>query len=302
MTAISQSSVASMTGYASITGAHDGIRWTLEARSVNGRGLDIKMRLPTGWDALDPIIKDQFRERLLRGNVSVSVQIESEQTGDGLSLNHAFLTQLTQLAKQAEAITGQPVNLADVFAMRGVLEETSGAEAVEAHQNAALPLIAADIERLADALQAARAREGASMLAVLQEHATMLETLTGEAAAMAANIPVLLRERLQTTIAALRQDSEMEFPEERLAQEIMVLATKADIREEIDRLKAHIENLRDLLDEGRGIGRRLDFLAQEFNREANTLCSKSSSTELTRVGMALKTVIDQLREQVQNIE
>ena len=296
------SPLASMTGYASVTGSHDGLRWVLEARSVNGRGLDVKLRLPSGLDALDGIIKAAFREHLVRGNVAVTVQIDQDANTDGLTLNKPMVEQLTDLAKQAEDITGQAVNLGNVLTIRGVLEEAGSGEISDAQIAAAVPAVTADVQALAKGLHDARLREGAAMLAVLEEHADSLDKLTAEADELAKTIPEDLRARLTASIAELQQDSDVEFPEERLAQEVLVLATKADIREELDRLKAHIVNLRELLAEGRGIGRRLDFLAQEFNREANTLCSKSSSTALTRIGMALKTVIDQLREQVQNIE
>ncbi|MEO0392800.1 MAG: YicC/YloC family endoribonuclease [Pseudomonadota bacterium] len=294
--------LASMTGYASLSGAHGDTRWTFEARSVNGRGLDIKLRLPSGWDALDPIIKKIFRDHLVRGNLSISAQIEVEHEATGLSLNAPLVQQLTELAHQATSITGQPVTLDNILSIRGVLEDKTSHDISDEFVAAVQPAITADITTLAQALVAAREQEGAAMAVVLHGHADSLARLTQEADALAASIPTALRDKLTTTIAELQRDSEVEFPEERLAQEVLVLASKADIREEIDRLRAHVDSLKDLLAEGRGVGRRLDFLAQEFNREANTLCSKSTSTDLTRVGMALKTVIDQLREQVQNIE
>jgi uncharacterized protein (TIGR00255 family) len=294
--------LASMTGYAGVQGAAAGLRWTIEARSVNGRGLDLKSRIPGGWEVLDGVIKQAARDRLVRGNVGITVQIELEQAAGNLRLNEALLQQLTAIAQQAEAITGRSINLDNALSIRGVLETPESAELTPELVEAATPVLSADIEKLLDGLVAARRNEGAALLAILEGHAATMRSLIEQAAAEAADIPAQLRKRLETAIAELTAGQETPIPEERLAQEILILATKADVREELDRLRAHLDTLHELLGEGSGVGRRLDFLAQEFNREANTLCSKSSSTTLTRIGMEMKTVIDQLREQVQNVE
>ena len=294
--------VSSMTGYANIAGGAEGVRWTFEARSVNGRGLDIKLRLPSGWDVLDGIIKDQCRKHLVRGNVSISVQIESDQADTAMSLNESLVRQLTEIADKAAAITGQTVSLDNILTIRGVLEEAEPTRQLETTIEAVQASITTDIEALISALQTARRAEGSALHDILKGHRQTLGDLIVQAEGQARTIPDELRSRLTQSIEELTRETDISIAEERLAQEVVMLATKADVREEIDRLKAHMESLDELLGEGRGIGRRLDFLAQEFNREANTLCSKSSTTGMTKTGLALKTVIDQLREQVQNVE
>lgn len=297
------STLASMTGYASRHGATEGVRWMLEARSVNGRGLDIKTRIPSSWDALDAVAKQAARTHLVRGNVSISVQIETERPAGALVLNEVAVRDLADFARRTEAIIGQPVSLEHILTMRGVLETgDGGADDQQALIEHALPLIDADLDRLLAALAAARQAEGRGLAAILSGHANTIDSLTTQAEQAAAEVPALIQSRLRALIAELTAEGAVPVTEERLAQEIVMAAAKADVREEIDRLRVHVDSLRDLLAMPRGIGRRLDFLAQEFNREANTLCSKSSSSTLTAIGLELKTVIDQLREQVQNVE
>lgn len=294
--------IASMTGYASVSGGAEGLRWMMEVRSVNGRGLDLKVRTPSGWEAADALIKQTLRDKLVRGNVSVTLQVEREQQGSSYRLNEALVGDLNHMAEQIVRLTGHAVSLNNILSIRGVIEEADSSKDLSGEVAAALEVLKPDVVALAEKLVTARREEGNALASILAGQADSIETLVSKAEATAGDVPKALRERLLATIGELTAETDMPVPEERIAQEVTILAAKADIREELDRLAAHLDALRNLMAEGRGIGRRLDFLAQEFNREANTLCSKSSSIELTKIGLELKTVIDQLREQIQNIE
>ncbi|MBV6632226.1 MAG: YicC family protein [Alphaproteobacteria bacterium] len=291
-----------MTGYASVSGGAEGLRWMMEVRSVNGRGLDLKVRTPSGWEAADALIKQTLRDKLVRGNVSVTLQVEREQQGSSYRLNEALVGDLNHMAEQIVRLTGHAVSLNNILSIRGVIEEADSSKDLSGEVAAALEVLKPDVVALAEKLVTARREEGNALASILAGQADSIETLVSKAEATAGDVPKALRERLLATIGELTAETDMPVPEERIAQEVTILAAKADIREELDRLAAHLDALRNLMAEGRGIGRRLDFLAQEFNREANTLCSKSSSIELTKIGLELKTVIDQLREQIQNIE
>ncbi|MEM6903779.1 MAG: YicC/YloC family endoribonuclease [Pseudomonadota bacterium] len=294
--------IASMTGYASAAGGSGGLRWQLEARSVNGRGLDLKIRTPSGWEAADAAIKHVMREKLVRGNVSITLQIDQEEAGSAYRLNEKLVANLTDMAERVTHLTGHAVSFDNILSLRGVIEEANQSEDIATQIEGALEPLTADISVLADKLVVARQEEGSALAKVVSGQADAIAHLVAQAESVAGDVPAALRDRLLATIADLTADTDVPVPEERITQEVTMLAAKADVREELDRLAAHIQALRGLLAEGRGIGRRLDFLAQEFNREANTLCSKSSSIALTKIGLELKTVIDQLREQIQNIE
>jgi uncharacterized protein (TIGR00255 family) len=293
--------LVSMTGFAECAGSHEGLRWRWEAKSVNGRSLDIRLRTPPGFDSLEPPARMLATERFRRGSLQVSLMVEQQEAVRGLKVDPAARASAVKLARDVAAETGlAPARIDGLLALKGVIvqEETVVLDPIKrAERDAAI------LKSLADALDAlvrARGTEGAKLAALLMGQINDVERLTQEAASLAAAQPEALRKKLQGQIADMLQGGSL--PEERMAQEAALLATRADVREELDRLRAHVQDARALLAGGEAAGRKLDFLAQEFNREANTLCSKSSDIALTRTGLALKAVIDQLREQSQNVE
>jgi uncharacterized protein (TIGR00255 family) len=290
-----------MTGFARAEGQHDGLGWAWELKSVNGRGLDIRTRAPQGFEGLEPLARQKLGEALKRGNVNVSLIVERRAGEAGIRINRAVLDQVLALqAELAGRVDAAPPRLESLLAVRGVVE-AGEADADEEARAARDADILAGLEQAVQALVASRLEEGARLAAMLTGHLDRIEALTGQARALGSVQPEALKARLRQQVLELL-DASPALNEDRLAQEAALLATKADIREELDRLVAHVHAATDLLDAGGPVGRRLDFLAQEFNREANTLCSKSNGTELTAIGLELKTVIDQMREQIQNLE
>jgi uncharacterized protein (TIGR00255 family) len=292
-------SVASMTGYARAEGGANGTTWLWEVKSVNGRGLDVRCRLGNGFDRLEPMVRERAAAAVSRGNVSVSLQCGHAGAGRTVAINNELVRRV--MAAAAEFSGGEgALSLDAVFAIPGVVEigepEQSDSER-EQLDNALIK----DLERALANLNAARREEGSRLVAVLRAQLGEIVTLAADAGRCAAAQPEAIRKNVQDRLAALIGDI-TPLAADRLAQEVALLAIKADVREELDRLSAHAEAGRELLTAGGAVGRRLDFLAQEFAREANTLCAKSSDAELTRVGLALKAVIDRFREQVQNLE
>lgn len=293
---------ASMTGFAESAGSHGGLRWRWEAKSVNGRSLDLRLRTPPGYDGLEPPARRLAGERFLRGAFQISLSIEPQETTRGLMVDAVALASAVRIAREVAAETGlAPARVDGLLALKGVIVSDEGAAPLEpvarAHRDAAL------LESLAvafDRLVKERCSEGAKLAALMTAQIGEIERLVGEASRLAAAQPEALRARLGAQLKELLDAGPVS--EERLAQEVALLAVKADVREELDRLNAHVQDARALIADGKGVGRKLDFLAQEFNREANTLCSKSSDIALTRTGLALKAVIDQFREQSQNVE
>ncbi len=296
--------VASMTGYARAQGADAQTTWVWEAKSVNGRGLELRSRLASGHDALEPYAREAAAKRMKRGNVQLSLTITRMVEAPQVRVNTALLNQLALLCQEWEGRHPgvAPARLDGLMALRGVLEpveaEEGDAEAVREGREAAMK---ATLDEMLDQLAAMRLGEGARIGAVLASQLDEIAALAERAGACASMRPEAIRERLKTQVAAVLEAAPT-LNEDRIAQEVALIAVKADIREELDRLRAHVAAARELIAVGGAIGRKLDFLAQEFNREANTLCSKSSDVELTRVGLDLKAVIDQFKEQVQNIE
>ncbi|MCB4823246.1 YicC/YloC family endoribonuclease [Roseicella aerolata] len=294
----------SMTGFARESGTlPDGTAFAWELRSVNGRGLDLRLRLPNGQDALEPALREATGKRLRRGNVSATLTLKREERPK-LSVDPAALEQALQLALAlADRIRGSEAPRAEaLLALPGVLraEQAEPDEAQEAAKRAAL---ATAYEKALAGLAAARQAEGAKLHAILSGLLDEIAALREAAAAEAAGQPEAQRARLLDQLAALLgENGHARIPPERLAQEVALLAQKSDVREELDRLAAHIEAARALLAAGEGAGRKLDFLTQEFVREANTLCSKSASVPLTRIGLDLKAAIERLREQAANVE
>ena len=295
-------SFASMTGFAESAGSHDGVRWRWEAKSVNGRSLDLRLRTPPGYDGLEAPARKLAGERFLRGAFQISLSVESQESARGLTIDAAALASAVRIAREVAAETGlAPARVDGLLALKGVIVAEEGAAAVDpvarAHRDAAiLESLAAGFDRLVKE----RCSEGAKLAALMTSQMDEIERLVGEAGRLAAAQPETLRARLQAQLRELLEAAPVS--EERLAQEVALLALRGDVREELDRLTAHVQDARALIASGKGVGRKLDFLAQEFNREANTLCSKSSDIALTRTGLALKAVIDQFREQSQNVE
>ena len=291
--------VASMTGFARAQGEAPGTSWIWEVKSVNGRALDLRLRLAPGFDAVEPELRAALAQRFRRGNISANLSL-SRTTAPALRVNREALSQLVALINELTGeVEAAPPRLDGLLALRGVVEtvENEDEAVVEARRQAVLAGWSAALDQLA----AARADEGARIGALLKSQLDEMAVLAAAAEGCAATQPAAIRERLRTMLANLA-DLMPSMPEERVAQEVALLATRSDIREEIERLHAHIEQASELLQQDEAVGRHLDFLCQELNREANTLCSKSSDLELTRTGLSLKAVIEQFREQVQNIE
>ena len=290
-----------MTGFARGTGQDGSVAWAWEAKSVNGRGLDVRCRLPAGMDAIDPEIRRITGELFARGSLNVSLQIEGGAGQTRLSVNRDALDQILDVCRELrQEVEAAPPSIESLLAIRGVVELAEEEEAPEARSQRDA-LILGGLRETLDALLVSRRDEGARIASVLADQLDEIAGLAEQAAENAALQPEALRARLIERVGAVI-DATPALPEERLAQEVALLLVKSDGREEIDRLRAHVAAARELIEVGGAVGRRLDFLCQEFNREANTLCSKATDVELTRIGLDLKVVIDQLREQVQNLE
>ncbi|MAW80829.1 MAG: YicC family protein [Parvularcula sp.] len=288
-----------MTGFARAEGAYEGWRFVWEVRSVNGRGLEWRARLPAGFEALDPEMRKLAKAKLVRGTLNIGLNLRRDAASSGYAINQAMLGEVIAMVEkirlQTECAPPRPDGL---LALKGVIEQAE--EEVSEEGRAALyEALLATFGEAIDALAAARRKEGEAMGAVLAGHFDMIEKLNAAAADNAAAMPAAIRDRIAGQLKELLESA---VPDDRLAQEASLLAIKADVREELDRLASHIEAGRALLEKDGAVGRDLDFLTQELNREANTLCSKAQDMELKRIGLDLKRVIDQVREQVQNIE
>ena len=289
-----------MTGFARTEGAVETLTWAWELRAVNGRGLELRFRLPPGWDALEPVYREMAGKPLKRGNVNANLTLRRDSETRA-SIDEAALANVLSLAMDLHArIPGSPVpRVESLMTMPGVMRQAAFDPAQE-RELASAPVQAGFAEALAG-LVAARAGEGARLAAVLSGQLDEIARLRDLAEAEASDQPAAHQARVMETLRGLLRESPS-LPEERIAQEVALLAARSDVREELDRLAAHVAAARALMQEGINIGRRFDFLVQEFNREANTLCSKSASVALTNTGLKLKATIEQLREQVQNIE
>jgi uncharacterized protein (TIGR00255 family) len=290
-----------MTGFARAEGHSDGLGWVWELKSVNGKSLDVRFRLPPGLDALEPPLRASLAQKLKRGALTASLSVAKAAGATGVKVNREALAAVLAAAREvADGYETAPPRLDGLLAIRGVIEtgdETEDESQREKRQAAHL----ANWEKVLSQLAAGRLAEGGRLETVLEARLAEIASLVAEAERSAAAQPEALRARLRQQVAELLEASPA-LPEERLAQEAALIAAKADVREELDRLTAHVAAAQALIAEGGAIGRRFDFLCQEFNREANTLCSKSADMALTRIGLSLKAAIEQLREQVQNIE
>lgn len=289
-----------MTGYARASGTVPGIAFTCEVKSVNSRGLDIRMRLPPGNDGLEPELRRRIGKALTRGSIGMTLSIDREGAGGDVVVNQqALQTVLATVKSLGDRGLGAPT-IDGILGLKGVLDQQDKPLAPEAEE-ALQAGIYACAEQALKHLGAARRDEGKALTAILLERVDEIASLTKAAELHPGRGRDAILEKLRRQVEELLAASPA-LSEERLNAEAMLLATKADIREELDRLTAHIAAARALIAEGGPVGRKLDFLSQEFNREANTLCSKSNSVELTAIGLDLKAVIDQFREQVQNVE
>jgi uncharacterized protein (TIGR00255 family) len=297
--------LSSMTGIATLAGEAEGWTWAWEARSVNGRGLDLRLRLPDEFEALEASLRNAAAKAFARGTISISLHCVCPATSGQLRVNPASLAvaiEATLLAEHSAAARGLELvhpSATDLLAMRGVME----ADSPLLLENARLfETIGLQIPRLLSDLASARADEGRFVKELLQERVDTIERLIALArravVARSARNSDLLRVRLEAVLEAAQH----EVDAGRLAQELALIAVRIDVGEELDRLAGHVVAARGLLAESGAVGRKLDFLAQEFNREANTLCSKAQFAELTRIGLDMKVAIDQMREQIQNVE
>ena len=295
----------SMTGFASVQGAHKIWSWSADIRSVNGKGLDLRLRLPDWIEGLEPLVRKLLQARLTRGNVTLNLKVHREEEAAGAYVNKAGLkAALAAVAKieNAASLEGMPLapmRATDIAAMRGVIDfsENVADGDIAALRSAVLE----DLATCLEAFDEDRAREGAALEEVLTAQLGEMTKLTEAAALAAGDREAAVRTSIDRGLARLLKATEV--PDEaRLVQELALIAVKADITEEIDRLRAHVEAAKELIASDVAMGRKFDFLMQEFNREANTLCSKSQATDLTAIGLDLKALIDQMREQVQNVE
>ena len=293
--------VCSMTGYARSAGAQGGLSWQWEIKSVNGKALDVRCRLPAGYEALESGVRSAAQQALRRGNLQVSLLVNGTASPETVRLNTAVLDQLVEAGEDLRSrIGGEPLRADILLSIRGVLEVVPAAEDEAEAQARHEAMLASFGEALAG-LAAARREEGAKLAVLISGQVSRIAELVEAARTHPSRQPEVIRQRLAEQVARL-MDASSSLDPARLHQEAALLATRADIQEELDRLAAHVEAGRTLLRAGDAVGRKFDFLAQEFNREANTLCSKSADHALTTIGLDLKTVIDQMREQVQNIE
>ena len=290
--------LASMTGFARAEGQNDGYAWAWELRSVNGRGLDLRFRLPSGTDALEPALREAAGKALKRGNVTANLSLKREETVafsvDPLALERA----LKLVLELAARIPGAPPPQAEaLLRLPGVIRSAATETDIPVPSAAILAGFASALAQLV----ATRRGEGARLGDILRGQLSEISALHATAGVQAADQPAAHRARVLENVQALLGEVPG-LPEERIAQEVALLAARSDVREELDRLASHLAAAAALLAEGEAIGRRFDFLVQEFNREANTLCSKSASVALTATGLKLKATIEQMREQVQNVE
>ena len=292
--------LVSMTGFAEAHGGREMLRWRWEAKSVNGRGLDLRLRAPPGFDGIEPAARVLANGRFRRGSLQATLTFEPQEGARGLRVDPVALAAAVKIAKEIEIDTGlAPARVDGLLALKGVVVQD---EMLPIDLTARAQRDAAVLETLAnafDALARARAVEGAKLAQVLTAQIADIARLTEEATQLAAAQPQIIRDKLLQQVKELASGS---VSDDRMAQEVALLALRSDVREELDRLHAHVAEARSLLRSADAVGRKLDFLAQEFNREANTLCSKSSDIQLTRVGLGLKAAIDQFREQAQNVE
>ncbi len=293
--------LSSMTGFARSHGASGPYAFEWELKSVNAKGLDIRLRLPQGWDELEAYAKKRAGEALARGTVYANLNVKRTGAAAAVRINEDVLAAVVKVASQlAGKIDAVAPSIDGLLGIKGVIEVVEP-ETDEAEDKAAQSAAAAAFDKALADLVEMRKREGETLGQILRQRMDEIEVLASKAEAAPGRKPEAIKARLAEQIATLLETSDR-FDPDRLNQEALLIATKADIREELDRIASHIAQARDLIGKGGPIGRRLDFLAQEFHREVNTCCSKSNDIELTNTGLAMKNVVEQFREQVQNLE
>jgi len=289
--------LSGMTGFGRAEGASGDWAWTIEARSVNGRSLEVRPRIPSGFERLDRSVREAAQARFQRGQVSLTLQSRRTESGGEIRINQTVLNAYRAAAENLMAQGASAPSADGLLALRGVVE---GADAAEADLTAVQAAIAADLMRALDGLKATRLDEGARLMPLITGFLDRIEALTATARREAQAQTDAIRERFTRRVEELTGGTG--DLAERTFQEAAMMAARADVLEELDRLDAHTASARAWVAEGGAVGRRLDFLTQEFMREANTLCSKAATLALTSAGLDLKAVIEQLREQVQNVE
>ena len=293
--------LSSMTGFARSHGASGPYTFEWELKSVNAKGFDLRLRLPPGWDDIEAPAKKRAGELLVRGTVYANLNVKRANAVAQVRINEDVLNAVVKVASSiAGKIDAVAPSVDGLLAIKGVIEVVEPESDAEEDKVARLDAMAAFDEAL-ESLVEMRRREGATLGQVLGTRVDEIEQLARRAEAAPGRKPEAIRARLAEQVAALLEASDR-FDQDRLSQEALLIATKADIREELDRIASHVAQARDMLGKGGPVGRRLDFLAQEFNREVNTCCSKSNDVELTNTGLEMKNVVEQFREQVQNLE
>ncbi|MBA1156642.1 YicC/YloC family endoribonuclease [Microvirga mediterraneensis] len=294
-------SIASMTGFAREAGVTGSYQWAWELKTVNGRGLEVRVRTPSGLDAIGEEARGQILKALTRGQGQLNLTLSKASSAAKLRVNQDVLQSLlSAIGGLSLPANVQPASLDGLLSVRGVVEmDDDAADPLQDEELVAA--LRAGIGALIESLKAVRLQEGQALAAVLGQQLDIISRLVDEAEAAPARQPEAIRARLEAQIAELL-DGKSSLEPARLHQEAVLIAARADIREELDRLRAHVDAARGLVQEGGSVGRRLDFLAQEFGREANTLCAKANDVSLSRIGLELKAVIEQFREQVQNVE
>ncbi len=296
--------VSSMTGFSRLEGQADDAVWSWEIKSVNSKGLDIRCRLPNGFDRLDSVVRSKIQTAFKRGSFFANLTLKQETSQGKYQVNMAVLdAAIDAIPSILERVPNAiPPSVDGLLSIKGVLEPVSNEDDASQKLDSGLDVVLMNaLDEALVELANNRGEEGARLKDMLSTHVETIRSLNEQSMTFAGNQTAMMRQRIEQGVAAL-MESAPALPEERLAQEAAVLATKADVREELDRLTAHCQAATDLLNEGGVIGRKFDFLCQEFNREANTLCSKAIDAELTTAGLEMKVTIDQLREQVQNVE
>jgi uncharacterized protein (TIGR00255 family) len=293
--------LSSMTGFARSQGASGPYAFEWELKSVNAKGFDLRMRLPPGWDEIEALAKKRAGEVLSRGTVYANLNMKRTNAASAVRVNEDVLASVVRVASMlAGKIDAVAPSVDGLLSIKGVIEIVEP-ESDEAEDKAAMVAAAAAFDEALDDLVAMRRREGTALGQILIQRMDEIEILAKRAEAAPGRKPEAVRARLAEQIAALLESSDR-FDADRLTQEALLIAAKADIREELDRIASHISQAREMIGKGGPVGRRLDFLAQEFNREVNTCCSKSNDIELTNTGLEMKNVVEQFREQVQNLE
>lgn len=293
--------LSSMTGFARGHGVSGPYAWAWEIKSVNGKGLDLRLRTPPGWDAIEVPVRARVAETLTRGSVQANLTVERSDAVPTVRVNTAVLDAILAAVRQfGTKVEASPPSLDGLLALKGVIE-IADAEENEDQRRVAESAVIAGFASAVAALAEMRRSEGAALGRVLTLRLDEIAALAERAERAPGRRPDAIRARLADQVATLLAQSER-FDPDRLHQEAIMIAAKADVREELDRLAAHTAAARHLIKAGGPIGRRLDFLAQEFNREANTLCAKANDVELTNIGLELKAAVEQFREQVQNVE